>query len=72
MQNKTENLCALYNTRSNTQANFHFSDNEIRQVFPVVKLRKKAASEKQQNQPPAKKDYGTIKVCEYSFLQLRH
>jgi len=44
---------------------FYFRDNEIRQVFPVVKLRKKAASEKQQQQQqqPAKKDYGTIKVC---------
>ena len=37
------------------------SDNEIRQVFPIVKLRKKAQSEKKQ-QLPVKKDYGTIKV----------
>jgi len=35
-------------------------DNEIRQVFPVIKLRKKAQSERKQQQP-AKKDYGTIK-----------
>ena len=49
---------------------FFISDNEIREVFPLVKLRKKAAAEKkqqQQLQQPVKKDYGTIKVLEYVF-----
>lgn len=35
------------------------SDKEIRTVFPVAKIRKKAA---QENKPAPKKDYGTIRV----------
>jgi len=55
-------LCKLAALRLQYQEGDYISgswlDNEIRTVFPVIKLRKKAA---QENKPLPKKDYGTIK-----------
>lgn len=51
----------IYSTKSFFDI-YIYRDNEIRQVFPMVKLRKKAAAEKKAAVPVVKKDYGTLKV----------
>ena len=46
---------------------FSFSDKEINNIFPVLKLKKKAREE---NKGAPKKDYGTLKVSELLYLVL--